>query len=34
MDQKPTFSQQDQLPVGIYQETFVQRAVYLRAGAA
>lgn len=33
-DQKPTFSQQDQLPRGTYQETAVQRAAFLHVGAA
>lgn len=33
-DQKPAFSQQDQLPMGTNQETAARRVVFLYEGAA
>lgn len=33
-DRKPTFSQQDQLPMGTYQGIAVQRTAFLHMGAA
>ena len=33
-DQKPKFSQQDQLPMGTHQETSVKRAAFLHVAAA